>query len=92
MISLDGEYRLLGRMNIDSSSVFVQFGQGETRTVNITQGPGRQETEFVDGLKFSVDSLAPFRMNVDLKFLMEPVMLPTDMKSLCEYLAERSKQ
>lgn len=84
MTSLEGEYRLLGRMNVDSSNVFVQYGQGETRTVNITQGPGRQEAEFVDGLRFSIESQTPVRMNVDLKFPVEQGAVPAGMNSLCK--------
>ena len=40
MTSLDGEYMLLGRQTVDTSNIFVQYGQGATRTVNMTGGPG----------------------------------------------------
>lgn len=66
MTSLDGEHMLLGRKSLDTSNIFVQYGQGATRTVNITGGPGIQEAEFVDGLRFTVAATAPFAMNVDI--------------------------
>lgn len=66
MTSLDGEYMLLGRKTLDTANVFVQYGQGDTRTVNVTGGPGVQEAEFVDGLRFSVKAERGFGMNVDL--------------------------
>src|SRR4051794_28803950 len=56
MTSLDGEYMLLGRRTVDTGNVFVQHGQGETSTVKMTGGPGIQENEFVDGLRFSVQT------------------------------------
>jgi hypothetical protein len=82
MVSLDGEYILLARRNIDTSNIFVQYGQGETRTANFTGGSGVQETEFVDGLRFSVQSAQPFRMNVALKFGISEEMVPKGMGSL----------
>jgi hypothetical protein len=54
MTSLDGEYLLVGRKTVDTSNIFVQYGQGATRTVNVTGGAGIQEAEFVDGLRFSI--------------------------------------
>jgi hypothetical protein len=82
MISMDGEYILLARRNIDTSNIFVQYGQGETRTANFSGGPGVQETEFVDGLRFSVQSAQSFRMNVALNFGVAADMVPQGMKSL----------
>jgi hypothetical protein len=86
MISIDGEYMLLGRRNVDISNVFVQYGQGTTRTANFTGGPGVQETEFVDGLRLSVISAQPFRLNAELKFGVPPGMVPAGMTSLCKFL------
>jgi len=40
MTSMDGEYMLVGRQTVDTSSIFVQYGQGATRTVNMTGGQG----------------------------------------------------
>jgi hypothetical protein len=40
MTSMDGEYLLVGRKTVDTSNIFVQYGQGVTRTVNMTGGPG----------------------------------------------------
>jgi len=40
MTSMEGEYMLVGRQTVDTSNIFVQYGQGQTRTVNMTGGPG----------------------------------------------------
>ena len=40
MTSLDGEYMLVGRQTVDTSNVFVDYGQGATNTVNMTGGTG----------------------------------------------------
>jgi hypothetical protein len=81
MTSLEGEYILLGRKSIDTTNIFVQYGQGATRTVNITSG-GRQEAEFVDGLRFSMISRDNLTMNVDLKNGIAPESLPEGTRSL----------
>lgn len=85
MTSLDGEYMLLGRKSVDSSNIFVQYGQGVTRTVNVTGGAGIQEAEFVDGLRFSVAATAPFAMNVDIPNGVEQAALPEDTIPLSKY-------
>jgi hypothetical protein len=84
MTSLDGEYMLLGRKSVDSSNIFVQYGQGATRTVNITGGAGIQEAEFVDGLRFSVAATTSFAMNVDIPNGVEPAALPENTIPLSE--------
>lgn len=66
MTNITGEYRLLGRQSQDESNVFVQYGQGATRTMNITTG-GKQEAEFVDDLRVAVVSPVNTTMNVDIK-------------------------
>ncbi|KAI3393410.1 hypothetical protein diail_4305 [Diaporthe ilicicola] len=76
LTSLDGEYMLLGRKSVDNSNIFVQYGQGATRTVNVTGGPGIQEAEFVDGLRFSVAAAAPFAFNVDIPNGIDQAALP----------------
>ncbi|PSR75449.1 hypothetical protein BD289DRAFT_191008 [Coniella lustricola] len=81
MTSLDGEYMLLGRTSIDQSNIFVQYGQGATRTVNITAG-GRQEAEFIDGLRFSMVAQTSLTMNVDLKNGISPADLMLGAQSL----------
>jgi len=85
MTSLDGEYMLLGRQSVDISNIFVQYGQGATRTVNITGGPGRQEAEFIDGLRFSMVSQARLTMNVDITNGIDPASLPPGTLSLNSY-------
>jgi hypothetical protein len=86
MTSLDGEYRLLGRTPVDKANVFVQYGQGTTRTVNVTGGPGIQESEFIDGLRFSIEADKPLIMNVEIKSLTQNTALPAFMQSLCKSL------
>ncbi|KAH8897405.1 hypothetical protein GQ53DRAFT_803372 [Thozetella sp. PMI_491] len=81
MTSLDGEYMLLGRQVVDVTNIFVQYGQGATRTVNITAG-GRQDAEFVDGLRFSTLAKEDVRMNVDLTNGVAAGTLPNGMRSL----------
>ncbi|KAG8168488.1 hypothetical protein KVR01_001237 [Diaporthe batatas] len=76
LTSLDGEYMLLGRKSLDTSNIFVQYGQGATRTVNVTGGPGIEEAEFVDGLRFTLAATSPFTMNVDIPNGVEQAALP----------------
>ena len=76
MTSLDGEYMLLGRKSEDIANIFVQYGQGPTRTVNVTAGAGIQEAEYIDGLRFSIKSAKPFMMNVDIPFGVNETALP----------------
>lgn len=80
LTSLDGEYILLGRQSVDDSNIFVQYGQGATRTVNVTAG-GRQEAEFVDGLRFSMVSQENLTMNVDLKNGVAREVIPSGIAS-----------
>ncbi|CAN8103301.1 unnamed protein product [Discula destructiva] len=82
MTSLDGEYMLLGRKSLDTSNIFVQYGQGATRTVNMTGGPGVQEAEFVDGLRVNMQSMLPATMNVDIPNGIDPATLPAGSTSL----------
>jgi hypothetical protein len=82
MTSLDGEYLLLGRQTVDTADVFVQYGQGATRTVNMTGGPGIQESEFIDGLRYSVQVNKGLKMNVDVKQGIDPATLPPNTQSL----------
>ncbi|KAL8412762.1 hypothetical protein RB596_009357 [Gaeumannomyces avenae] len=82
MTSLDGEYMLLGRQGTDITNIFVQYGQGATRTVNITGGGGREEAEFVDGLRFSMVSQSSLGMNVDLTHGVTQQSLPPGTVSL----------
>lgn len=85
MTTIDGEYLLVGRKTEDTANVFVQYGQGETRTVNLTGGPGIQEAEFVDGLRFSVQAEVGVRMNVDLKEGVNQGEVPAGMVPLNSY-------
>lgn len=86
MTSLDGEYLLLGRQTVDTSNIFVQYGQGATRTVNVTGGSGVQEAEFVDGLRLSVEAQAPMKINIDIKDGVNPGTLPDGAQSLNSFM------
>ena len=86
MTSLDGEYILLGRKIGDISNIFVQFGQGATRTVNVTGGEGKQEAEFIDGLRLSIESNQSFTLNADIKDGVDQNTLPAETKSLSKCL------
>ena len=85
MTSLDGEYLLVGRRTVDTSNVFVQYGQCETRTVNFTGGLGIQQAEFIDGLRFSVQSASALRVNADLKYGIQDGTLPANSISVNSY-------
>jgi hypothetical protein len=82
MTSIDGEYVILGRRSIDVGNIFVPFGEGDAFSVNITGGPGRQDTEFMDGLRFAIESDRPLRMNVNLKYPVSTEEIPQGMVSL----------
>jgi hypothetical protein len=82
MTSLDGEYLLVGRQIVDTGNIFVQYGQGATRTVNMTAGPGIQEAEFIDGYRFSVQTNQSMTMNVNIKDGINPETLPANTVSL----------
>jgi hypothetical protein len=83
MTSLDGEYRLVGRMGAQQANVFTEYGVGTDKTVTFNGG-GRQDVEFVDGLRFSVISNENFTMNVDFFSPIPPTLIPPGMKSLCK--------
>ena len=86
LTSLDGEYILLGRQTVDTANVFVQYGFGATRTVNLSSGAGVQQAEFVDGLRLSVETEKEMRVNANLQFGIETKVLPTGSQSLCRFL------
>ncbi|KAM3428454.1 hypothetical protein MY4824_008828 [Beauveria thailandica] len=83
MTSLDGEYMLLGRKSQDSANIFVQYGQGATRTVNVTGGAyNTQDVEFVDGLRLRLGSAKPFALNADIPFGIDAQAIPKAYRSL----------
>lgn len=68
---------LLGRKSEDTSNIFVQYGQGATRTVNVTGGDDKiQEAEFVDGLRLRMKSANSFTLNVDIPFGVNASEIP----------------
>lgn len=83
---MDGEYMLLGRKSVDTTNIFVQYGQGATRTVNVTEGDKFQEAEFVDGLRFKIRSTKPLAMNVELVDGIDKASLPEYTVALSTYL------
>jgi len=83
---MDGEYILLGRQTVDTANIFVQYGFGATRTVNLTAGTGIQQAEFVDGLRLSVETEKEMRINANLQFGSESEALPSGSQSLCRFL------
>lgn len=85
MTSIDGEYVILGRKSQDVGNIFVPFGVGEAFSVNITGGPGRQDTEFADGLRFAIESDRALRMNVNLKYPISTEEIPQGMVSLSKF-------
>ncbi|GME43978.1 putative paired amphipathic helix protein sin3a protein [Neofusicoccum parvum] len=85
LTSLDGEYRLLARATADTSNIFLQYGDGATRTFNLTGGAGIQEAEFVDGLRLAVRSPQPLRLNAALASGVDPAALPAGTRSLYSF-------
>ncbi|KAK2590252.1 hypothetical protein QQS21_012068 [Conoideocrella luteorostrata] len=86
MTSLDGEYMLLGRKSEDTSNIFVQYGQGSTRTVNVTGGSDFvQEAEFIDGLRLRIKSSSSFGLNIDIPFGIDARGIPEKTESLNSY-------
>ncbi|OAA74240.1 hypothetical protein ISF_01141 [Cordyceps fumosorosea ARSEF 2679] len=87
MTSMDGEYMLLGRRSADTANIFVQYGQGATRTVNVTAGAGdAQEAEFVDGLRFRIQSTKAFALNADIPFGIDAKAIPDSYKALNSFV------
>ena len=83
MTSIDGEYRLLGHLGSETVNVYNEYGSGPAQTVNILAG-GRQDFEFVDGLRFSIMPTQNMSMNVDFFTPVTPDQVPNGMKSLCK--------
>ena len=48
----------------------------------MTGGPGRQETEFIDGMRFAIEANRPFMMNIEITPGVNPVDLPPNTRSL----------
>lgn len=82
MTSLDGEFVILGRKGTDNGDIFIPYGTGAQFSASFTGGSGRQEIEFLDGLKFAVESEFPLRMNVDLKYPLDEKDIPEGMMAL----------
>jgi hypothetical protein len=83
MSSIDGEYRLLGRLGGETENVFNEYGSGPEDAVQIVGG-GRQDVEFIDGLRFSVLSDQNMTMNVNFFSPIPPGLIPAGMTSLCK--------
>ncbi|QDS76059.1 hypothetical protein FKW77_005696 [Venturia effusa] len=85
MTSLDGEYVILGRKGTDNGNIFMRYGTGAQLSANFTGGLGRQDVEFIDGLRFAVQSETPLRMNARLKYPLDESDIPEGMVSLNAY-------
>lgn len=85
MTSIDGEYILVGRQSIDTANIFMQFGQGETRTAHLSNGPGTQQTEWIDGIRFNVQAEQTMAFNVNLRPGINPGTLPANTEPLNSY-------
>jgi hypothetical protein len=73
MTSLNGEYLLLGRKIQDTSNIFIQFGQGATRTFNTSAG-SRVAGEWIDGLRVSIQTRQDSLLNIDVKQPFTPAL------------------
>ncbi|CAG8979642.1 hypothetical protein HYALB_00011526, partial [Hymenoscyphus albidus] len=85
MTQIDGEYILVGRKEIDTSNIFLQFGNGQTRTVHLAAGIGTQQSEWIDGLRFNVQSDQQMQFNVNLRPGINPGTLPAGTEPLNTY-------
>lgn len=85
MTSIDGEYILVGRAQVDTANIFMQFGQGEARTAKLASGPGISQSEWIDGIRFNVQADQMMAFNVDLKPGINPGTLPANTQALNSY-------
>src|SRR2546421_2437965 len=85
MTAIDGEYNLLGRKSENMANVFMQYGEDPERSISLVGGEGIQECEFIDGLKFSVESPSAMQMNVQIMNGVPQEALPAGARSLSEY-------
>ncbi|KAJ3167447.1 hypothetical protein HDU88_002369 [Geranomyces variabilis] len=75
MNSYDGEYQLLARNTTDTADIFLQYGQGASRELQVIRGGALQEGVWVDGLKLSarVDGTGTVRVNADFGSIKAPL-------------------
>ncbi|KAJ3144320.1 hypothetical protein HDU89_008578 [Geranomyces variabilis] len=75
MNSYDGEYQLLARNTTDTADIFLQYGQGASRELQVIRGGALQEGVWVDGLKLSarVDGTGTVRVNADFGAIKAPL-------------------
>ena len=85
MTAVDGEYILLGRKSENMANIFMQYGEGPERSISFVGGEGIQECEFIDGLRFSVESPSAMQMNVQIMNGVPQEALPAGARSLSEY-------
>ncbi|CAG8952870.1 hypothetical protein HYFRA_00007584 [Hymenoscyphus fraxineus] len=85
MTQIDGEYILVGRKEVDTSNIFLQFGNGQTRTVHLAAGIGTQQSEWIDGLRFNIQSEQQMQFNVNLRPGINPGTLPAGTEPLNTY-------
>jgi hypothetical protein len=83
MSSIDGEFRLIGRVGNQTGTVLANFGSTPDNAISITAG-GPQEMTFMDGLRLSVLSSVNMSMNVDLLTPISFSDVPQGTRSLCK--------
>ncbi|KAJ3150078.1 hypothetical protein HDU86_006701 [Geranomyces michiganensis] len=85
MNSYDGEYQLLARNTTDTADIFLQYGQGASRELQVIRGGALQEGLWVDGLKLSarVDGTGTVRVNADFGSIKAP--LPTGFRPVTTF-------
>ncbi|KAL2063426.1 hypothetical protein VTL71DRAFT_5231 [Oculimacula yallundae] len=86
MTSIQGEYMLVARKTVDTSNVFTAYGQGASKTINMTAGIGQQCAEFMDGLRYTVQTNVDLKMNVEIKEGINPGTLPPNTVSLNSFM------
>jgi hypothetical protein len=83
MSSIDGEFRLIGRVGNETGTVLADFGSTSDKAIAIAAG-GPQEVTFMDGLRLSVLSSVNMTMNVDLLTPVSFTDVPQGTRSLCK--------
>lgn len=69
-------------MTVDTSRVFVQYGFGAMRTVNLTGEKRVQEGDSMEGLRMSVATEELLKVNIGLRAGVGELKMPAGMLSL----------
>ncbi|KAI8816661.1 uncharacterized protein EV422DRAFT_282746 [Fimicolochytrium jonesii] len=86
MNSYDGEYLLLARNTTDTADIFLQYGQGASRELEIIRGGALQEGVWVDGFTLSarVDGNLAVKVNADFG-TFDQAALPAGFQAVTTY-------